>query len=217
MICFKNFVLWVSLLVVVSVTTVKGQKDNLTIVQIAKKLPSKLLYDLNESALDSLLKFGKFIDPEGDSLVTVAYEFRSINNQTAHFSSYFLTGQRGFKTIELKSFISKKGEQFVIHSNHSGSGRMFDQNELKCLEYIDSKILECDLKGLPIRIDSYDFYKSHFPDSLKEVISTGYDLDTKNKNTLEYYSFTAGSIDDSNIFKKFIYKWNGLNFEKIGK
>ncbi len=212
---YLSSLLLLGILVVQSCQT--NSSESFSIDKAFKALPPDLVYGLGESALDSLIQFGQYIDPEGDEFETVVYSYASEDNRIVNSTFSFETGQRGFNKIQIKTFKHTNGDLVIIYSRYGGTPASFEPHELKRYNYRGGKLEETELGELPESINFDDFYKEETPDADRYELNVGYEFLTEDENTLSFISSSALiEFGEPNYFSKLTYRWDGQKFVRLG-
>ncbi|MCC6371293.1 MAG: hypothetical protein IT236_09840 [Bacteroidia bacterium] len=186
---------------------------------IFKLLPLDFTPELSQTQKDSLIKYGEFIIPGGDSTNTTKYSIDLSDKDYLFCNYYFTTGQKAFFIIELRRFICADGRQVIVYSKYGGMQKVYSQAELRFF-YVQKNVLKEDFnqKILPPEVTVTRFIKKETPDSIKKQIKNAvndfYDLNPTDKNELSFRI----SLMYTNDFEKYLtgdkltFVWNGTRF-----
>ncbi len=185
--------------------------------EIFRILPSEYTPKLTASSKDSLLQFGLYTIPGGDSIETMKCLYTSDTNQI-QLEYNFSTGQSGFIRIELGKFKNIEGETVIVFSKYGGLSRSFNQHKLLTFDYFKGRLILNKKLGLPETIPTKEFLKDDFPDSLKShkiVLSSSYDLNPEEFNSIAYeiYPQTQKLANWVKTYT-FLFIWSGEEFIK---
>ena len=108
-----------------------------------KKLPASYTKELSAKTKDSLLEGKNFYPADNDSEQIAVYklEMLDLKRNWLRIEMSFESGQRGFETLELRSFKTKAGSSIVVFSDYGGTPVDFSQNNLSVFSYSQSKKL----------------------------------------------------------------------------
>ncbi|MCB0712339.1 MAG: hypothetical protein KDD67_08435 [Ignavibacteriae bacterium] len=189
-----------------------------TIQEIFKSLPSEYSLELTVEAKDSLMQYGTYTFPGGDSIETVQCDYHTEKDFIEIVLS-FTTGQRAFAVIQLKKFQKIDGSIVVVYAKYGGLPAAFDQHSLLTFDYVDDSLKRNEHLGLPETIETSEFLKEDLPDSVeadKITFNTSYDVNPLEANSIEYLIDPQTSqFDDWIKTNRFSFRWNGETFEKM--
>ena len=190
-----------------------------TIQEIFKALPLEYTPELTKIEKDSLIMFGTYILPGGDSLEMSKYDYNSDTENYIHLESSYINGPSGFFVIELRKFTKQDGKVIVVYAKYGGGPRMFDQHELIVFDYSSNKFTLNKTIKLPSTIEAKEFLKNPLPKNFNKhysnSLSSSYDLNPSDIEGVEYMAYPQVASDE--VFMEtqgFIYKWNGDTFLK---
>lgn len=193
-----------------------------TIEEIFHSLPAAYTPELTETAKDSLVQFNSYSIPGDDPREIMKVSIIEKDEDFMRLQYYFTTGQRAFINIEIRVFTNRDGEPLIVYARYGGLPKAFDQHMLTTFNYSNGSLTRTIEKLLPETIAAREFLKPEFVenfDSELQEISTGYDLDPEEKNSIEYKlepQFIFGKDHWIHTYSIF-FRWNGEIFEKREK
>ncbi|WP_026965990.1 hypothetical protein [Algoriphagus terrigena] len=186
--------------------------------EVFKSIPINYTPELSSGGKDSLIHFGVYTIPGGDTLSTMEIAVTESKPDFIQFNLYFSTGQKMFSITEIRTFKKKDGSTIVVFAKSGGLQRAFDQYSLLTFEYSDGDVVLSRELGLPETIAWNEFLKSNLPDSLKlqeMTLSTSYDLYPQTSNAIAYLlNPQTQQFNDWIGEVEFLYVWNGNKFER---
>jgi len=180
-----------------------------TIAELFNALPNDYTPQLLKSSKDSILQYKTFTIPGGDSDDTEEITLSEENEDFIRLDYLYTTGQNGFMTIELRRFINKNVDIVLVYSRHSGMKKAFDQYELLTFDYYNGQLSLNNNLGLPKTIPQSFFVNT------SQTLSTGYNLNSNELNSIEYYIVPDPFSDDTIRTEKIIYRWDGNKFNRL--
>ncbi len=156
------------------------------IKEIFKAFPLEYTPELSQSGKDSILQYGEYIIPGGDSVNTSKYDYYNENENYIRLEYSFTTGQNGFFMIQLKKFKKENGDIIVVYTKHGGMLRAYDQHELIVFNYLNKHFTINKIIKLPSTIEPKVFLSRKLQKDTQmeysKSISTGYDLNPQGIN-----------------------------------
>lgn len=190
--------------------------DSNEMAEVFRKIPNDLILDLNDNAIDSLLEFGRYTFPGGDSIITEEIAVTESTEEFLQVHYGFTTGQRAFLIIEIRKFKISNDKSLIVFAKFGGLYAAFDQHILKTFILENDKLILVDNLRLPESISVFEFLKEDIPDSIRNEyldISSGYNLNPDMVNSIEYFIYPQTERFDVWIKTENVnYLWNGEKF-----
>ena len=161
-------------------------------VDVFKKLPAECTPGISLAERDSLIKYGTYVIPGGDSIETTRYEISSINaNDYLNYYFNFITGQRAFIDFELRKYYATPESGIIVFSEYGGLPSNYSQHDLRLFRFDKNGFTEIlNQKLLPKKISVTKFLKKETSDSIIRKIENYsnfcFNLETSDPNTLEF-------------------------------
>ncbi|MFO8147167.1 MAG: hypothetical protein ACQEWG_12725 [Bacteroidota bacterium] len=179
---------------------------------------------MTETAKDSLLQFNSYTIPGDDTLEIMEVAITEKSEEFMQLTYSFTTGQRAFVIIQIRVFQKRDGKPLIVYAKFGGLPRAFDQHILKIFDFSAGSLIETQKKLLPETIGVKEFLEPKDVDNFAsdlEVMSTSYELNPEEKNSLIYklepQIYGKGEIENLIKTYDFVYKWNGEVFIKKQK
>lgn len=200
----KQFTLFCLLLIPLFTVPFKANQERIGIEDWLHNMPAEYSF-LEGSALDSLMQFGSYLDPEGNSEERVKYEYRAQDN-TTQISLSFATGQAGFSLIQIKII----DDQHLLAGKYSGTPYTAQIQEFDLFKIIDGKLVKEEKNSLSPAILKNKVLSLTHQEEQNGI--TGFDFFTDRINTFKcfYHSKVSDGTD-----KEFILEWSGSDFKII--
>lgn len=195
-------------LLILFLTGVGCQPKEKSLTDWLNELPKEYTL-LENSTLDSLIQFEEYLDPNGDSLEQIKYEFKQSGN-TAEINFTFTTGQRGFRNQQFK--LIDKNHLIICTTSGSPWNSFIDQ--LTIFELKDNKISETSNEVLSKILTNHDYLSLSREEELNGI--TGCDFFTEHSNTVRMY-YLRGTDGKETKDKEAILEWTGSEFKVHGK
>ena len=192
------------------------------IKHLFKLLPPSYTKELSAKTKDSLLEGKNYYPASNDSEEVIVYKLAQLdaNKNWLRIEMSYESGQRAFKTIELRSFKNKAGASIVVFSDFSGVPHNSWQNDLSVFSYATKKLMKISSPGLISKPAIKDFLKPNTPDSIikkyEGYYSVNYELGYSGNNiTLNLYGYLyQEDFRDWLLGDVIEFSWNGSKFLK---
>ena len=184
---------------------------------IFRMLPPDCTPQLSNAQRDSLLHYGTYVLPDGDSIESVRYMLDTTGHAGYFKYRYtFTTGQNGFLFFEILNLRRSAGGTIILFSRVGGVPGMFLQQELRFFTLRKGKLIESKKKLLPVSIDLKQFVSATTPDSILAHIdnfaSYSYDLQTGSPNTIKFTVLFDNAVAPYVVRDTIYFTWNGKKF-----
>ena len=189
-----------------------------------KLLPAAYTEELSAKTRDSILDGKSYYPASNDSDEIVVYQLAVIDLEKnwLRIEMSFESGQRAFRTFELRSFKTKTAKSIIVFSDFSGVPHISWQNNLTVFSYstVNKKMVKVSSPGLISKPGFKDFLKANTPDSIikkfEGYFSINYELGYNSNNIIlslygniyleEFHKWLAGDSIE--------FVWNGERFIK---
>lgn len=188
-----------------------------------KKLPAAYTKEFSAKTKDSLLGGKSYYPASNDSEEVIVYKLEQLDLERnwLRIEMGYESGQRAFKTIELRSFKTKTGNSIIVFSDYSGVSHQSWQNNISVFSYTRAKKMrKIPPPGLITKFSIKEFLKINSPDSIikkyEGYFSVNYELGYRGSNiTLNLYGALYENDFDSWLAGDVIeFIWNGDRFIK---
>jgi hypothetical protein len=184
---------------------------------IFKMLPLDCTPELSKSERDSLLHYGIYILPGGDSIETVRYVLDTTGDAGYFNYGYsYTTGQNGFLFFEILNLSRSDGGRLILFSRVGGVPRMFHQQEVRSFNLLNGELAENKKKLLPSSINLRHFVSAATPDSIlshiDNFVSYSYDFHIEAPNTIKFTVLFDDVITPYIVRDTVYFKWKGRKF-----
>ena len=189
-----------------------------------KKLPPSYTEEFTLKTRDSLLEGKSYYPSSNDSEEVIVYklEVLDLKKNWLRIEMSYESGQRAFKTLEIRSFKTKTGNSIIVFSDYSGVPHDSWQNILSVFAFDkNKKLIQVAPAGLITEVSIKEFLKSSTPDSIinkyKDYFSINYELGYSDSNNItlnlygeldpeEFHNWLEGDVIE--------FVWNGNRFVK---
>jgi hypothetical protein len=186
---------------------------------IFKELPLDCTPQLSKSGRDSLLRYGTYQLPDGDSIESVRYVLDTTGDAGYFNYKYsYTTGQNGFLFFEVLNLPRSDGGSLVLFSRIGGVPKVFHQQEVRWFNLLNGELVENKKRLLPPSINLRHFLSSSTPDSIwahiENFASYSYDFRIEVPNTIKFTVLFDDVVTPFIVRNTVYFKWDGRKFSE---